>query len=297
MRRHLPTFTSLLCFDASARHLNFTRAAEELNLTQSAVSRQVRNLEEFVQADLFHRIKKKLELTEEGISYAEAVSTHLNALESETLKLITNDQNDIRLNVGTFPTFGSRWLIPKLNRFTQQHPNIQLNLTTGLTAFDFSTQDVDIAIQHGDGNWPDVEIKKLIDETVVAACAPSLVEGRTGLEPKDVLDFSLLNLQTRMYAWPEWLAHQDVTTKSRITGPTFETFSMMIRAALSGLGIAIVPPMFIEDELASGRLISPFGPEIQSQRGYYLVTTAKKKKMEKVKAFSAWIDSINLTSN
>lgn len=294
MRRHLPTFTSLLCFDASARHLNFTRAAEELNLTQSAVSRQVRNLEEFVQNDLFLRVKKKLELTEEGFAYAETVATHLNALESETLKLITNDQNDIRLNVGTFPTFGSRWLIPKLNQFTKLHPDIQLNLTTGLSAFDFSTQDVDIAIQHGDGNWPDVEIRKLIDETVVAACAPSLVEGRENLGPKDVLDFSLLNLQTRMYAWPEWLTHQDVEIKSRITGPTFETFSMMIRAALSGLGIAIVPPMFIEDELASGRLISPFAPEIKSQRGYYLATTPKKKKMEKVKAFSSWIDSIDL---
>lgn len=296
MRRHLPTFTSLLCFDASARHLNFTRAAEDLNLTQSAVSRQVRNLEEFVQTELFTRIKKKLELTEEGAAYAEAVNTHLNALESETLKLITNDQDDIRLNVGTFPTFGSRWLIPKLNHFTQDHPNIQLNLTTGLKAFDFSTQDIDIAIQHGKGDWPDVDIEKLIDETVVAACAPSLVAGRENLRPEDVLDFSLLNLQTRMYAWPEWLADQDVTPKSRITGPTFETFSMMIRAALSGLGIAIIPPMFIQDELNSGQLISPFGPEIKSQRGYYLVTTPKKKKLEKVKAFITWIEGIRQQS-
>lgn len=289
MRRHLPTFTSLLCFDASARHLNFTRAAEELNLTQSAVSRQVRNLEEFVQTDLFLRIKKRLILTDEGKSYAKAINTHLNGLESETLKIMTNTQDDVRLNLGTFPTFGSRWLIPRIHDFAKHHPEIQLNLTTGLTPFDFTTQNVDIAIQHGDGHWDDVECEKLIDETVIAACSPDLIKGRNEIEAASVLDYSLLHLQTRQYAWPEWLHAQGITTKSKITGPNFENFSMMIRAALSGLGIAIVPPLFIEDELKSGRLISPFGPAIRSKRGYYLVTPPKKLKLEKVKAFISWV--------
>ncbi|WP_135080393.1 LysR substrate-binding domain-containing protein [Terasakiella sp. SH-1] len=292
MRRHLPTYTSLLCFEASARHLNFTRAAEELNLTQSAVSRQVRNLEDFVQTTLFLRIKKRLSLTEEGAKYARAITAQLNELEQETLKLLTKDQNDTRLNVGTFPTFGSRRLIPHLNDFTQKNPEIQFNLMTGLEPFDFKVQDIDVAIQHGDGNWPDVETEKLVDEKVVAVCAPSLIARCNTITASSVLDYTLLSLQTRQYAWAEWLKAQNVQPKSSITGPNFETFSMMIRATLSGLGIAIIPNMYIKEELQTGKLISPFGPSIQSQRGYYLVTTARKKKMQKVSAFIDWIKQI-----
>jgi LysR family transcriptional regulator, glycine cleavage system transcriptional activator len=292
MRRHLPTFTSLLCFEASVRHLNFTRAAEELNLTQSAVSRQVRNLEIFLQTDLFSRIKKRLVLTPEGQSYVTSINEHLNALEGETLKLITRDQEDVRLNLGTFPTFGSRWLIPKLPDFTKQHPEIQYNLTTGIKPFDFTAQDIDVAIQHGDGNWPNVEAQKLIDETVVAVCAPSLLDGCTDVEAKKVMEFTHLNLQTRLYAWPEWLKAQNIETQSTLLGPTFETFSMVIRAALSGLGVAIIPTMYIEDELKNGQLITPFGPEIRSERGYYLVTSSKKKSQKKVKAFISWISNV-----
>ncbi|NVK20484.1 MAG: LysR family transcriptional regulator [Methylocystaceae bacterium] len=292
MRRHLPTFTQLLCFDASARHLNFTRAAEELNLTQSAVSRQVRNLEDFVQTDLFHRIKKRLELTGEGEAYARSVAGHLNGLESETLKLMTSDQHDTRLNVGTFPTFGSRWLIPRLNDFTRKNPDIQFNLVTGLAPFDFQKQDIDVAIQHGDGNWPDVDCKKLVDETVVAACTPSLIDGRADVSAKTVSDFTFLNLQTRLYAWPEWLEAQGVSSNAPVSGPIFENFSMMIRAALSGLGVAIIPDMYIKEELKSGQLISPFGPPVRSQRGYYLVSTQKKQQLKKVQAFMRWIEGV-----
>ncbi|MDV7340604.1 transcriptional regulator GcvA [Terasakiella sp. A23] len=292
MRRHLPSFTSLICFDASARHLNFTRAAEELNLTQSAVSRQVRNLEEFVQTDLFHRVKKRLVLTDEGSKYAKAIEEHLTGLEQETLKILTKDQNDTRLNVGTFPTFGSRWLIPHLHDFTQKHPEIQFNMVTGLGPFDFKAQDIDIAIQHGDGNWDDVEATKLVEETVVAVCSPTLILKETEITPETALNYTLLNLQTRQYAWPEWIEAQNITPKTMVSGPNFETFSMMIRAALSGLGVAIIPDMYIRDELASGQLLSPFGPAIQSQRGYYLVTTPKKKDMQKVAAFMDWVKSI-----
>lgn len=292
MRRHLPTFTSLLCFEASARHLNFTRAAEELNLTQSAVSRQVRNLEVFVQTDLFDRVKKRLVLTEEGQNYANIIGEHLNSLESETLKLITSDQNDTRLNVGTFPTFGSRWLIPKLGDFSKKHPDIQFNMVTGLGPFNFKSQDIDVAIQHGDGNWPDVLTQKLVDETVVAACTPSLIEGKNNIRAESVMEYTLLNLQTRRYAWPEWLQAQNITSNTSVSGPNFENFSMMIRAALSGLGVAIVPKMYIEEELQAGELISPFGPPIRSQRGYYLVTTPKKTQLQKVKSFMSWIENL-----
>ncbi len=289
MRRNLPTFTSLTCFEASARHLNFTRAGEELNLSQSAVSRQVQNLENFLDTPLFERIKKRLTLTADGATYAKFVTNHLNQLETETLKLITKDQNHTVLNLGTFPTFGSRWLIPKLADFTKDHPELQVNFTTGLVPFDFNQQDIDIAFQHGDGNWPDCHCLKLIDEEVVAACAPGLISQSETITAETVLNHTLLHLKTRTYAWPEWLREKGLQPSLHIPGPQFETFSYMIRAALCGLGIAIVPPMYIEEELKDGRLISPFGAPVKTNKGYYLVTSNTKLDLERVKTFSTWI--------
>lgn len=289
MRRTLPTSTSLLCFEAAARSLSFTRAAEELNLTQSAVSRQVRNLEDFLKTELFLRHKKHLSLTVQGLSYAKSVTQHLDRLEAETLNLMARDEADQTLNLGTFPTFGSRWLIPKLADFTSRHPDIRYNLVTSTVPFDFSRQDIDIAIQHGQGDWPDVESVKLVDETVVAVCAPSLLNDATTCSAHDVLGHTLLKLNTRNYAWPEWLQAQGIETSRTIHGPSFETFSMMIRAALSGLGIAILPEMYIEDELRDGRLVSPFAPALKSQRGYYLVSPKHKNDLNKVHAFRTWI--------
>lgn len=296
MRRHLPTSTSLLCFESSARYLSFTRAAEELNLTQSAVSRQVRNLEDFLKTELFLRRKKRLTLTTEGESYAKTVTQHLDRLEAETLNLMSRGEADQTLTLGTFPTFGSRWLIPKLADFTARHPDIRYNLVTSTLPFDFDTQDIDIAIQHGQGNWPDVESVKLVDEEVVAVCAPSLLTDTNKCSPIDVLDHTLLKLNTRDYAWPEWLQAHCIDTSTTIHGPSFETFSMMIRAALSGLGIAILPKMYIGDELRDGRLVSPFAPAMKSQRGYYLVSPSHKHNMNKVREFKTWISRYTVSS-
>ncbi|WP_420549547.1 LysR substrate-binding domain-containing protein [Curvivirga sp.] len=292
MRRHIPTFSSVLCFEASARHLSFTRAAEELNLTQSAVSRQVQSLEEFLKTPLFKRIKKRLHLTEEGIAFAESASDILDKLEAESLKLISRELDEQVLNLGTFPTFGSRWLIPRLPDFNQQNPDLQLNFTTSVTAFDFAHQNIDIAIQHGDGNWPNVHAEELIREDIVAVCAPSLIEGKDEITSQSVLDHSMLRLKTRPYAWTEWLEAHNIPQPHKSIGPQFETFGYMIRAALAGLGVAIIPPMFVEEELRDNRLIAPFGNPIQSQRGYYLVTSQKKKDLEKVHRFSSWIKSL-----
>ena len=289
MRRHIPTFTSLLCFEASARHLSFTRAAEELNLTQSAVSRQVQNLEEFLHTELFTRHKKRLYLTAEGRDFADVATRQLDSLEAETLKLISKDQEDPSLNLGTFPTFGSRWLIPKIAEFTQANPDLQVNFTTSLHPFDFDTQDIDIAIQHGDGNWPDVHAVELIKEEVIAVCSPSLIDQTSQHNASAVMDHTMLHLKTRNYAWPEWMEANGLDTSHKTFGPQFETFGYMIRAALSGLGIAIIPTMFVEEELKDGRLVAPFGHPVQSQRGYFLVTSDKKNKLEKVKKFSDWI--------
>lgn len=291
MRKSLPSLTALLCFDAAARHLNFTRAGEELNLTQSAVSRQIRKLEDYLGKALFRRAGKSLHLTDEGQAYAKGIMTHLNGLEAETLKLLSDDAADMRLNVGTFPTFGSHWLIPRLPDFTRQYPDIQLNLTTGTRPFDFASGDIDVAIQHGKGDWPGVDATLLIEEQVVAVCAPSLLQDQQRPAPADLLKHRLLNLQTRLYAWPDYLTAKGLDTNKAIPGPTFETFSMMIRAARSGLGIAIVPTLFVQEELNSGHLIAPFGEAIASGRGYYVTTSPAKRRIKRIDHFIQWVTS------
>jgi len=151
MRRYLPTFTALQCFEAAARHLNFTRAAEELHLTQSAVSRQIRNLEDFLQQTLFHRTGKRLVLTDAGRIYADEVAGHLDRIEASTVSVMTGASAGSVLTVGTLPTFGARWLVPRLHRFAEAHPDLQLNIVTSLRPFDFGEDGVDAAVQRGEG--------------------------------------------------------------------------------------------------------------------------------------------------
>jgi len=289
MRRYLPSFTALQCFEASARHMSFTRAGEELHLTQSAVSRQVRKLEEFLQLDLFQRVKKRLVLSEAGEKYARETAILLNGMEAATIRLLTSANQGGSLEVGSLPTFGSRWLIPRLGGFSQAYPDIQLNLVTQPTPFDFTTQDVDVAIQHGDGNWPGAIAHKIMDEDVIVVCAPKLLEGVTDITPAMATDFTLLQMATRPNAWDEWLQALGVTRKIHVTGPMFEQFSMVIEAALAGLGMAILPSLLIEDELKSGRLTAPFGGKMKSGRGYYFVYPENSPVLSRVTIFRDWI--------
>jgi len=289
MRRILPTFTSLQCFEASARHLNFTRAGEELNLTQSAVSRQVRNLETFLRLDLFTRVNKRLSLTEEGAAYARVAGDLLDGLQDETLRLMTRDARERVLNLATFPTFGSFWVIPRLGGFTAAHPELQLNLSTGTTPFDLDSDAADVAIQHGDGDWPGAVTHRIASEETVAVCAPALVDGRARADAGELARFTKLHLQSRPYAWEEWLAARGLTAPGTDTGPRFEFFNMVIRAAVAGLGVAVLPRMFVDDELASGQLVAPFGPPVLSHRAYYLAYAERKADLPKVIAFRDWL--------
>jgi len=298
MRRHLPSFTSLQCFEAAARHLNFTRAGEELNLTQSAVSRQVRNLEDFLGQAMFSRVGKRLELTDAGRAYADKVAAIMGQLEAETFRLMSRDRVDNVLTLATFPTFGSFWLIPRLNGFTEAYPEIQLNLITGAVPFDLDGRDIDVAVQHGGGDWPATVAHRVASEQMLAVCAPALIGAAADvpankppgtLPPEAVLRYTLLHLQSRPDAWNEWLRDKGVRTMAAAGGPSFEFYNLVIRAAVAGLGIAILPTIFVEDDLATGRLIAPFGPPIASQNAYYLAYLERKAELPKVTAFRDWL--------
>lgn len=289
MRRFLPSFAALQCFEAAARHLNFTRAAEELHLTQSAVSRQVRALEDFVQRQLFRRVGKKLVLTETGAAFAGEVGELLNRLEAATIQAITGNSAEGTLTVGTLPTFGARWLIPRLTGFAAQHPHIQLNLVTRTTDFDFAGEEVDIAIQYGDGAWPQCRAEALLEEEMVVAAAPNLVSSAQADDPGQVAHHVMLQLASRRHAWAEWLRAKGVEGTGGIYGPCFEHFSMMIQAARDGMGLAVVPKIYIEDELHTGSLVAPFGAPVKSRRGYYVVYPESKATQRKVIVFRDWL--------
>lgn len=285
MRRLLPSLSALESFEAVARLSSVTRAADELGRTQSAVSRQIANLEMFARRPLFTRDRKRLIVNEAGQMFQEALTRILNELENEVGRLVTYGTDDRLLRVGVLPTFGSRWLVPRMGEFAIRHEGVAISLITGLTAFDLDRSGLDVAIQHGDGNWPNVQSYKLMDEEIVAVIAPHAVrkEGRLG-------DYEWLQMTTRPWMWSEWLeARHDVDTKSMRAGATFENFNMVIEAAARGIGVAVLPTFYISDELASGRLVAPFGPPIPSGRGYYFVEPAGQKPPAKVDAFRKWL--------
>ncbi|WP_286830556.1 MULTISPECIES: LysR substrate-binding domain-containing protein [Kordiimonas] len=286
MKRRIPSLIALECFEQVMKTGQVTRAAEALNLTQSAVSRQIGNLEEFVRQSLFTRERKRLIPTEAGKQYADAVVPLLAGLESETLRLITWGADDRVLRLGLLPTFGSRWLIPRLGVFTNAYPDIQLNIITGLTPDDFKTANADVAVQYGDGNWPGMTSHKVVDEEIIAVVAPTLMKGK---EEANVADYDRLLMTTRPTAWTEWLEGRQQTDNGARGGAQFENFTMMIEAARSGLGVAVLPLMYVADDLATGRLIAPFGGPVKSRNAYYLAYPDSRGSLRKVKTFRDWL--------
>lgn len=278
-----------MAFDAVARTLNITRAAEELNLTQSAVSRQIKLLEERLQRDLFRRVKKQFFLTEQGKQYARDVADILEQLETATLKISSEASGRGVLNIGTPPSFGSRWLIPRLPAFIEANPHLQINIVSLIRNHDFAAENVDIAIWFGREFWPSVTAEKLMNEGMIAVCSPRLVKDRPPEKPLDILNFPLLVQTTRPAAWRYWFAKHGCQNPDFITGSRIERFHVGIQMALLGTGVGIFPEFLVEAELKDGTLIAPFGSSIPTQETYNLIYTNSKIEFPKVQAFRNWI--------
>ncbi|UYG07631.1 LysR family transcriptional regulator [Halomonas sp. M4R1S46] len=288
-RRHLPTLTAMQCFEASARHLSFTRAAEELSLTQSAVSKQVAQLESVLEHPLFRRVRKRLQVTPEGSLYLTEVRKIMAQVEMSTRYMQSYGGQSEVLNVTTLPTFGARWLIPRLNGYRFRHPGVYLNIANRVEPFDLEEQRVDVAFFFGHGAWPKAECIKLLDETMVPVCAPSVVpDGGIG-DPLALTDLVLLQSATRPEAWHDWFAAQDCYTAHSYHGPRFDTFYMAMSAARAGCGVALVPHFLVEEELAAGQLTIPWAFSLTSRDAYYLAYPEYKGEVAKVKGFIEWI--------
>lgn len=290
MRRVLPSLPSLTIFEAAARHSSFTRAAEELNLSQSAVSKQVQSLEAFLGLRLFERIRQRIVLTEAGQLYLTGVREALETLESVTMEALAFQGGGGMLNIATLPTFGSRWLAPRIGRFRARHPKIALNLTARTWPFDLVVENIDVAVYFGEKPWPGGPSEQLMGEEVIPVCAPSLLAPFGPVTTiGDLERVVLLHHRARPRAWKDWLQMAGDTKVNPFHGVRFEQFEMIIQAAISGMGVAIVPRFMIEAELERKSLIAHFGLPMKSVESYYLVCPERKRQLPAVQAFRQWI--------
>ncbi|MCE8025548.1 transcriptional regulator GcvA [Billgrantia aerodenitrificans] len=288
-RRHLPSLAGLQCFEAAARHLSFTRAADELSLTQSAVSKQVAQLESILEHPLFRRIRRRLHLTPEGAIYLGEARKILAQLEMSTRYMQSYGGEADVLNVATLPTFGARWLIPRLNGFRFRHPNINLNISNRVEPFDMQQERVEVAFFFGHGAWPKAECIKLLEEEMVPVCSPQALAGKKVEEPLALTRLVLLQSATRPEAWHDWFDAQGQYTEHSYHGPRFDTFYMALRAAQAGCGVALVPRFLVDEEIDEGKLVVPWPFSLKSRDAYYMAYPEHMAELYKVRAFIDWI--------
>ena len=293
MRRKIPSTQALACFEAAARHESYTRAAQELSLTQSAVSRQITALEEFLGVALFRRTRHGVQLTARGLGYWHQVSRRLQGLERDTLDVMARGGPGGVLALAAVPTFATRWLIPRLPQLAQQHPEIEIHIETRTRPFLFGDTEFDAALYAGSAEqvarWPGTQAVHLLPEDVLPVCSPALLGGRRQLTPAQIATLPLLQQSTRPMVWRQWFEAQQVASAQAMAGPRYELFSMLAAAAAHGLGLALVPPMLVEAELARGELVLACRAPLRGERGYYLVTPVQDGGQPPVvAAFAAW---------
>ena len=287
-KRLVPSMTALQCFEAAARHLSFTRAAEELHLTQSAVSKQVAQLEEMLRHHLFLRIRRRLQLTPAGALYLAEVNKILTQVDMSSRYVLTYGEQTEVLKVATQPSFGVRWLIPHLKGFGKRYPNIHLDIRNEMEPFALLQATADVVFFYGQGTWPGATCIELFREEVVPVCAPELLQGRTPEGPGEVADMVLLQSTSRPEAWHEWFLEQGLQGVNSYHGPRFDTFYMSLSAAQSGCGVALVPRYLVARELDEGSLVIPWAYPMRSRGAHFLAFAEHAAEVPKIRALVDW---------
>ena len=282
-----PQFASLRALEALERLGSVTAAAEELSQTQSAVSRQLQALEEQLGLTLFTRQGRKIKLTSEAGEYTAEIRAALLNIAQASLKLTVNPAGG-SLHLAILPTFGMRWLVPRLADFTRQYPEVTINLSTRLKPFDFARESFDAAIHFGQPDWPGTEALQLQTETVVAVCSPELSAHYGIRDAADLLNLPLLHIESRPDAWPAWFAVHGIE-RAPVSGTIHDQYSTITQAALHGLGVALLPKYLIEQELAQGRLITAWGRSTPSPGAYYLIWPKGKSADNALIKFRNWL--------
>ncbi len=286
-RRFLPSLPLLSAFEAAARTGSVTRAAEELSLTQSAVSRQIRALEEQVGVALFHREKQTIRLTAGGAAYAREVREALAKISAASLTLRANPMGGT-LTLAAPPSLAARWLLPRLPRFLAAWPAVQVDLVTRGEIFDFKSAGVDVAVHFGTAEWSGAQSVRLMGESVLPLCAPALRSQHSFATARDLRAAPLLHLTSRPDAWERWLRHHGADAE-QVHGMLFDQFDSLAAAAMAGLGIALLPEFLFQDELARGLLVPALALPLRSDGAYHLCWPEDRADHPPLMALRDWL--------
>jgi LysR family glycine cleavage system transcriptional activator len=291
MTARLPSLNGLRAFEAAARHLSFTHAAAELNVTQTAISHQIRRLEEELGIRLFLRQNRALALTPQAKDYLPGVRAAFNDLRLATDRLLRKDNEHV-LTVSTLASLAAKWLLPRLSAFQETHPGIDVRITTSTALVDFKSGDVDAAIRYGRGDWPGLHADWLMADQLFPVCSPALLTGKRPLRcPEDLRDHVLLHTSNaNSDDWRLWLTAAGLPANiSRQPGLTFDLILMTVQAALDGIGVAMGRTSYVEADIAKGRLVVPFKITLPANAGFYLVCPEATADTPKLAAFRQWL--------
>src|SRR5712672_678150 len=288
MLRRLPPLNALKAFEAAARSESFTRAAEELCVTQGAVSQQMKALEATIGVKLFNRERQRLVITEAGREYLAVVRDALDRIALGTERLVQR-QTSGALTISTSPDFAAKWLVYRLGRFAEAHPGIDLRVSATMHHIDFVREEVDVAVRHGDGNWSGLDAVRLCTEQLFPVCSPKLMSGRNRItKPSDLLKTSLLHLEDSK-AWTQWFDAAGVANAETSHGLTLNRASMLIDAAVDGQGVALARTTLAAWDLINGRLVRPFDLGLKLSKTYWIVCPKATSSVPKVTTFRKWL--------
>lgn len=303
MAEHLP-FNGLRAFEAAARHLSFKLAAEELFVTPAAISQQIKTLEETLGIELFHRYNQKIELTEAAIRGLPKLSEGFATL-SEGVNLIRQPSESTSLTVWSSPSFAAKWLVPRLNTFRDLQPDIDLHISANrdlidngqakktIPAENFRRNHVDVAIRFGQGDYPGCRVDKLFQVSAIPLCSPALMNGEKPLQtPADLQHHTLLHDDTPYEgrpAWSDWLQQADVEGVDSTHGISFNSVSLALSAAIDGQGVVLTLQALAADDIAAGRLVTPFQLSLPMDHAYYLISLEEQAELPKIELFREWL--------
>lgn len=279
---------ALRAFETAARSLSFTRAAQELHLTQGAISHQVKNLEDQLGAKLFHRDRQRLRLTDAGSAYLPFVREAIDRLRAGADHIADREDSGV-LTVSVSPNFASKWLVHRLGDFITQHPDIDLRIGASIEHIDFARNDVDMAVRHGTGDWPDLHVTPLAREEIFPVCSPDLLQRGLALEyPEDLANHVLLHDLSRN-DWPLWFAAANVDPIDVSRGPQFDQTSMVIDAAVEGQGVALARRVLAARDMIAGRLVRLFDVALPAPYAYYIACPKSTAEQPKIAQFRQWL--------
>ncbi len=289
MRQRLPSISSLRAFEAAALHLNLRRAAADLFITESAVSRQIVALEKFLGVELFRRANKRVTLTAAGALYSRKVRSLLTQLEKDTLGVMAHEGSGGIIELACVPTFAVEWLIPRLPTFYAKFPQVLVNISSMTGVFLFDGTPNDAAIHFGTSVYPGARTDLLFGEESIAVCRPDFFEDPDGVKESDIALAPRLHLATRDHDWQHWMESAGVHSANPMRGARFEHHTMIISAVRAGLGIGLVPRFMVHEYLRTGQLIAPVAHSLRSPNAYYFVAPDSPPMSDAITWFRAWL--------